>query len=237
MESDADWDMRIKDIMPKFATGVRNIIDWPFEIPHHTEDPRVRPYGDSWDILWIGHCGSSAGEGSIRSYVFNDTSAPPLQYEHILDGGLGSDQHPPGTRSVFKFGRTTCSTAYAISLEGARKAIGYFEQTDGNLDLRLSEVCGRKMDMMCLSVWPQIITPAVTGSNIDHGNTGDFHEGHVDTVLPGPGQQFSARVNAKKVLEEGIGKEKWVWQWNTSYASVDGGRELVDMNASNIDIL
>jgi hypothetical protein len=239
MESDADWDMRIKDIMPNFARGVKEVIDWPFDVPHHTQDPRITPYGDSWDILWMGHCGASH-EGNVRSYVFNDTSVPPVDREYILDTGLQWDQHPPGTRSVYQFSRATCSTAYAISLEGAKKLVNYFKETNYNIDIQLSKVCTEEVDMMCLSVWPQIITPAVTESNIDHADSGSIpdsdDENRLTYISPGPGLQFSARVNAKGVLEEGVRREGWIPQWNTSWVEVDGMWGMVEVNASTIDI-
>jgi len=241
MESDGDWDMRIKDIMPKFATGVKNIIDWPFEAPHHTQDPRITPYGDSWDVLWMGHCGSSH-DGNIRKYTFNDTSAPPLDREWINDSGLQWNQRPPGTRSVYQFGRTTCSTAYAISLEGAKKLVVYFRTGNMNLDIRLSEVCTQEVDMTCMSVWPQIITAAHTESNIDHTGNGMFggssvdHEKKLPHVSPGPGLQFSARVNAKGVLEKGVGPSDWFPQWNTSWGEINGTWGMVEMNETNIVI-
>ena len=76
LESDADWDMRIKTIMPRLAKGIKALVDWPFNKPHHVIDPRIEPYGDSWDILWIGHCGSNH-DGNIRMYSWNDTTVPP----------------------------------------------------------------------------------------------------------------------------------------------------------------
>ena len=76
LESDADWDMRIKTIMPRLAEGIKVLVDWPFNRPHHVIDPRIEPYGDSWDVLWIGHCGSNH-DGNIRMYSWNDTTVPP----------------------------------------------------------------------------------------------------------------------------------------------------------------
>lgn len=76
--------------------------------------------------------------------------------------------------------------------------------------------------MVCLGVWPQIITPANTKSNIDHtGNgVGGVHGGKKKQplmVLPGPAIQYSARKNAKGVMEEGWGRAEWFGEWDTSW--------------------
>lgn len=171
MESDADWDMRIKEIMPQLAQGVRTLVDWPFDRPHHTRDTQIEPYGDSWDILWIGHCGSRH-QGNTRMYSWNDTSVPPEDREWTFAGSLTEAQHVPGTRTVFQFDATVCSTAYAISLEGALKMTQYFKAANGNFDLQLSDFCsgsaGGSANMVCLGVWPQIMTNTESTSNIKH---------------------------------------------------------------------
>lgn len=151
LESDADWNIRIKTIMPGLATGIRAIIDWPFTSPHHTQDSSITPYGDGWDILWIGHCGSNH-DGNIRSYYWNDTTVPPKTEEFMYDFGPTKEQHVPGTRAVFQFGRTTCTSGYAISRPGAIKLVQYFREGNENLDIRLSSVCRKCPDMTCLGV-------------------------------------------------------------------------------------
>ena len=84
MESDVDWDMRIKAAMYGLTGGVRAIADWPFVdhalTPYEGQfvDPPVAtphsPYGDNWDILWLGHCGANGGEDP-RYYMYHDPSA------------------------------------------------------------------------------------------------------------------------------------------------------------------
>lgn len=223
--------MRIKDIMPSLAQGIKTLVDWPFGRPHHTQDPGVAPYGDTWDIIWIGHCGSNH-DGNFRIYSWNDTTVPPEDREYWFDTGLSPEQHTPGTRSVYQFGRTTCSSGYAISLQGAAKLVEYFKSSDENLDLKLSSACTRETDMTCLGVWPQIVTAVNTKSNIDHDGDGvgrpeDSEELHIEA---GPALQFSARVNAKGVIESGYGRDEWIPEWNTSWAMKNGKWSLVKMN-------
>ncbi len=106
MESDSDWDMRVKDIMTGVAEGAQNLVDWPFQPSNDIErfgtpfDPS--PYGDNWDIIWIGHCGSS-NYGNGRIYAINDTSVPPEDHEYTFASGPQDMQHRPGTRTMFEF--------------------------------------------------------------------------------------------------------------------------------------
>ena len=51
MESDADWDLRIKEILQGVASASKRLLDWPFDAQTR---PGIFPYGDKWDIIWIG---------------------------------------------------------------------------------------------------------------------------------------------------------------------------------------
>lgn len=224
MESDADWDMRVKDIMAGLVDGVQAIADFPFTPVNDTErfgppvDPS--PYGPNWDILWMGHCGSS-NHGNGRIWSRNDTSVPPEDREYTFASGPQDEQHRPGTRIVFQFGGTVCSTGYAITYAGAVKLVESFKEATENLDLQLSAVCGNSKDMICLGVWPQVITAASSHSNIEHpdGEVADWREQEKVEVHAGPALQYSARVNAE-VVQKGLGKEDWIPEWNTTWALV-----------------
>jgi hypothetical protein len=284
MESDADWDMRIKEIMPQLAQGIKTLVDWPFGRPHHTQDARLEPYGDSWDIVWIGHCGSSHA-GNTRIYSWNDTSVPPEDREWWFAGRLTTEQHVPGTRTVYQFDDTVCSTAYAISLQGAMKLTRHFKTANKNLDLQLSDFCSGSArgvaDLLCLAVWPQIMTNARSWSNIEHSNgaktpsddglnPGEFlpvrcpvlhcllrRSAYHGLIRPmddvwlhkieskkasltlnvslGLAIQFSARINAKQVNEEGIRRAEWKAEWDTSWAVKNGTWDMVNRKEIRID--
>lgn len=55
MEEDADWDIGLRTQMPRIAEAVRNLTH--FEIDR--EVSVYPPYGLTWDVLWLGHCGDS----------------------------------------------------------------------------------------------------------------------------------------------------------------------------------
>ena len=133
MESDADWDLRIKETLQDVASASKRLLDWPFDAPPR---PGVFPYGDKWDIIWIGHCGAW-NHDNHRIYSFNDSNVPPKDFESAFAGAPKEGQHRQGTRSVFPLGVTTCTTAYAISNAGAVKMEKEFRQGSDNVDIRM----------------------------------------------------------------------------------------------------
>ena len=134
------------------------------------------------------------------------------------------EQYVPGTRSVFQFEGTTCSSGYAISNQGAVKLAAYFKDADENLDLQLSRFCRQQADLTCLGVWPQIVTAANTKSNIEHlGDKEKEEQGKPVEVKVegGPALQYSARVNAKRIMDSGVGfvpRNEWHAEWDTCWA-------------------
>ena len=143
IESDADWDLRIKETLQGVASASKRLLDWPFDAPTR---PGVFPYGDKWDIIWIGHCGA-ANHDNHRIYSFNDSSVPPEDFEFVFAGVPKEEQHRPGTRSVFPVGATTCTTAYAISKAGAVKLEKEFRQGSDNVDIRMCTSFRRSLSL------------------------------------------------------------------------------------------
>lgn len=199
LESDVDWDMRIKDSMVGLGEGVKAIADWPFEVPSHPRDfsKEVSPYGDRWDLVWLGHCGSNA-DGNGRIYAFNDASAPDEEHTWSFGGGPSPGHRPPGTRIVYQFQKSVCTTGYAISNQGARKLEKHFRQANSPIDLKMWDHCVNDPELACLGVWPQIISMAESRTNIKHteGGLSFGHEITEERIVAGKGIQISARVNA-----------------------------------------
>ena len=215
IESDADWDMRIHDILPGVANASRAIADWPFTAAGHPRDfsTDISPYGDNWDILWLGHCGTALEEGNGRVYPIVDPTVPPENQEYTFAGKPPRKQHPEGTRIVFEFTMTTCTSGYAISNQGARKLKAFLSESNLNIDVRMSRLCKDEPSLLCLGIWPQVMTAAPSESNIKH-KAGETAPG-ADKVDPseevsaGPSIQFSARRNAR-IIQKGLGRDKWV---------------------------
>ena len=204
--------MRIHDILPPVAEGAKTIVDWPFTPLGHPRDLSTQemPYGDNWDIIWIGHCGSKPG-GSGRVYAINDTTVPPQDHEYSFVGSPWPLQHPKGTRIVFQFQITICTTAYAISNQGAHKMRKFLEDSNLTIDVRMQSLCNDQPSLVCLGVWPQVISAAPSVSNIKH-QAGEKAPGSIDEpskeLTVGPALQYSARRNAEVALK-GLGLDKW----------------------------
>lgn len=47
--------------------------------------------------------------------------------------------------------------------------------------------------------------------------------------------QFSARMNAKQVLEKGIGRADWKAEWDTSWAEKNGTWDMINRKKIMID--
>ncbi len=224
MESDVDWDMRIKETMVGLGEGVKTIVDWPFDQPKKSQDskhPRdfhkalapLSPYGDKWDLVWLGHCGSSA-DGNGRIFSWNDTSAPDEEHAWSFAERPGEGHRPPGSRIVFQMRKTVCTTAYAISNQGAHKLEKHFRQANSPIDLKIWDKCEHDPNLSCLGVWPQIISMAESKTNIQHTEGGQAfgHEVTEDKVVAGNGIQISARVNALRGVAD-QGPEHWISEW------------------------
>ncbi|KAK8075774.1 glycosyltransferase family 25 protein [Apiospora hydei] len=175
LEDDADWDVRLKQQLMDIADGARLLTGMakqesvfqvnnlpapaaavagdatsipPQSIPHS-------PYGDDWDLLWLGHCGETFPEripghevvdvGSARYtyYALRDdaTMPPPANTSSWIGGDL---RREPRTRWVHFSGGPTCSAGYALSQAGARKvlhALSVGGSLIAQLDNAMADLC------------------------------------------------------------------------------------------------
>ncbi|OTB15808.1 glycosyltransferase family 25 protein [Daldinia sp. EC12] len=241
LEDDVDWDIRIKRQLQDLALSTRAITqplphsklyaDPTFPAPSKesftvvpdilfnslptTEPPRISPYGDNWDLLWVGHCG--------MHFPFEDNPVIPKgRVIHLKDETVApkkniwtfnipftlKDKYPEHTRAVHHVQEGVCTLGYAVSQAGARKLLhelGLKDVTDG-FDILVRFFCegakGRKYHH-CLTTQPALFHhhraagPLSAESDIgDHG--GGFREkGSTDMV------RWSVRLNADVLLEGG----------------------------------
>lgn len=175
MEDDMDWDVHLKSQLQTVARGARHVFPGS---PRHPNSP----YGDSWDILWLGHCGEPFPETleenaglddhaqarmSAKYLIRDDKTVPPYsQLSHLVDWGL----FPAKTRIVHMSAAPICSFAYAVSQKGAQKLLHSLsvEGLHMAFDNSLAQVCrdavfdlGREQDggygAKCVSVNPTIM--------------------------------------------------------------------------------
>jgi hypothetical protein len=171
LEDDADWDVRLKSQMQVFAQAARAFTqpskgqtlaeqystepgtEFPITQLPLVSLPRVTPYGDSWDVLWLGHCGTEFPvsttpnkPSTLRVTIPDDITVPPPSHLKAHPFALQdtlAQKYPPHTRVVHASSRTTCTQAYAVSQQGARKLLWRFglQTLTTGWDLMLRDWC------------------------------------------------------------------------------------------------
>lgn len=167
--------MRLKSQLQTFATASRSLLsdqvrtlnvvdnaaapspnqfeDWEkvsFPLPSLQPSPKtsLSPYGENWDVLWLGHCGTSfrSTPPTSRILIADDItvpSPPHLRPHPFATPDTYAALYPPHTRIVHHPANSSCSFAYAISQRGARKLLYEFgvKAFDKQFDLMLSDFC------------------------------------------------------------------------------------------------
>lgn len=240
LEDDADWDVRLMEQLRDFGLGVQALtqpmipisddarrspppqerdenvyVDFPFDSLPQTVLPQHSPYGDNWDMFWLGHCGMSfPGVGGTiptgRVVRSMDPTVPEKKFlTNMIGGDHLRDDYPEHTRVIHHVSTGLCSLAYAITQAGARsllQSVGVKQMT--TLDFGLREWCdgtnGRKAHR-CLATQPSLFQPhrkagsQTADSDIDtaaHG-TGIREKAMTDVV------RFSTILNADTLLAGG----------------------------------
>lgn len=221
LESDVDWDMRIRESLAMVAKGVTRLMDYPFSV--HDADQTSSsspssPYGNGWDVLWLGHCGG-LGPYDGRVYPLNDPSAPPQRFEYnILAGDLPDPGiRPDHLRTVHEVRYNWCTYAYAVTLEGARKIRKLGQASSDPWDLRLNNMCRDEGTVRCATVSPQLFTAAYSKPNIHYPEgmklAPPLTNPYNDRLAPkaGPSIQISARRNSQ--LAPTSPRSSWILEW------------------------
>lgn len=195
-------------------------MDYPFSEDDDDQAPSSQsgPYGDRWDVLWLGHCGSM-GPFEGRVYQFNDSTAPPGQFEYTIVGADPPDPYirPDNLRLVYELKWNVCTYAYAVTTDGARKLRMAGEDSSIPWDLRLNDICQQNPSVRCMTVWPQVFTAAFSTPTIRY--TGQLQlppppsnpDNQGRGPRPGPAIQISARRNSQ--LAQGAPRESWIREW------------------------
>ncbi|EFR03130.1 hypothetical protein MGYG_06124 [Nannizzia gypsea CBS 118893] len=240
LEDDADWDIRIKSQLKDFALASQTLIQplsgtgnlayadptFPnpgksagtpkdIDIGKSTIPPVHSPYGDNWDILWLGHCGVNFPDATLRDIARdipggrviqrNDSTVP--EAEHLVLSPKNDEftsSFPPHTRVVHHAMTAVCSLGYGVSQKTARRLLYEFgvKKFDRPYDLMLRDACdgteGRVRNT-CLTVQPQLFNhhrPAGNGSF-----TSDItkHEGQIEKAYTEM-IRWSTRLNLPKLI-------------------------------------
>ncbi|KAI2471178.1 glycosyltransferase family 25 protein [Annulohypoxylon bovei var. microspora] len=165
MEDDMDWDVRLKPQLERIAQGARALLS-------SAAKPNS-PYGDEWDLMWLGHCGEVFPETldenlekpdddpsieymSRKFVIEKDMTVPP---KDKVTGLVNFGDYPEHTRWVHITGAPICTFAYALSQRGARKVLFDLsvDHLTGPFDNALAGLCRR-----AVSTWG-VEDPAVAG--------------------------------------------------------------------------
>ncbi|ROV90744.1 hypothetical protein VSDG_08300 [Cytospora chrysosperma] len=195
MEDDMDWDVRLKPQLELVAAGARAVISnlpdvyFPTGRPSYSSSSPAgepgNPYGDDWDVLWLGHCGEPFPEdlpenkdlpaddpgraAMARKYtILNDATVPPLDR---VTGIVDFKAHPERTRWVHVTAAPICTFAYAVSQRGARKILYDLsvDRLSGPFDNALAWLCRR-----AVGGWSRLAALAAQGDPMDReGTLGD----------------------------------------------------------------
>lgn len=207
LEEDVDWDIRIKSQMVALAEGVRSVLD----VPLHDAN-QASPYGDDWDVLWLGHCGDILPEEATNDkkihIISNDETVAPKKHQRWLKALA---PYPEQTRIVQTTGSPLCTFAYAVSHKGAQKLVADMEIQSNNqrFDNTLSRFCkNRELGAKCVSVQPMLFYQHKPVEDADVEVSMDPNalreKGFTENIV------WSTRLNLKNLL---MGSENWVTQW------------------------
>ncbi|KAJ4403986.1 hypothetical protein N0V85_004961 [Neurospora sp. IMI 360204] len=249
LEDDADWDIRLKSQLQIFAraaqpftqhthqaatvTNPDKIINLPItSIPSPPNQSSSSPYGQNWDVLWLGHCGTNfptsttlntppTNTSLLRVTIPNDPTVPSPQHLKAHPFALQdqlAELYPPYTRVVHPSSGTICTQAYAVSQQGARKLLWRFG-VKGALtkgwDLVLGEWCdglfvekGKETAPVCVTVQPPLFSHHFgkgAASDITAPGGGFVNKDKEIT----PYVRWSVRLNMGRLVEGGEVRDQW----------------------------
>ena len=154
-EDDADWDVALKYQMVEFARGSRFLLNTPLR-----KQPKS-PYGEGWDMLWLGHCGILEQRSDPRRWIITDdaTVTPSEFHNDNVDTPTLEPFGKEHTRMVFRSANGCCVAAYALSLSGARKTLNMMSLRawDGPVDWGWNDLCRDGItNFICIAPFPQL---------------------------------------------------------------------------------
>jgi hypothetical protein len=153
LEDDCDWDIAVKYQMSIVAPHIRQVALSSF--PHSLHPATARqPYGNGWDVLWIGHCGDTIPSTDFR--IFEDNTLPSSQKYREYTGSYTLLTAEPHQRVVHKSQTPMCAFAYGITAAAATKILKYTnEGVSDILTTDLRRWCQTEF-LSCITVNPEL---------------------------------------------------------------------------------
>ncbi|KAK9581554.1 hypothetical protein V6Z96_009570 [Aspergillus fumigatus] len=144
MEDDADWDIAVKNQLLRLSPVIR-------QVTGAMDRGEWSPYGEAWDLLWLGHCGDYLPDHPAS---FVDETLPASSVYRENDGRL--TEFPPHLRMVHKSVAPICTYAYALTTAAATKL---YELSHHGMDKVISDhfrVWCQNGSLRCLTVNPEV---------------------------------------------------------------------------------
>ncbi|KAH0255112.1 glycosyltransferase family 34 protein, partial [Aureobasidium melanogenum] len=207
-EDDADWDIGIRAQMRELARGTR----WLGNATEEATKPSS-PFGDDWDILWVGHCSTKSGHDPRRWVVPHDPTVVPPEHRIYHDKpdmqnwevGPNADNQ---TRIFFVATWGVCTTAYAVSIRGAMKMLYHQSLSKFNMaiDMGLGVMCANPpaaSDFKCIAPYPAMVglsRPAGDIAKFSDINTAAFGDVQPSEKSHSEGLVFSVHQNIDRLV-------------------------------------
>lgn len=126
--------------------------------------PRHSPYGEHWDLLWLGHCGTRfpTQEEQLprsRAVITEDPTVPEPQHLVMEWGPIDTFKatYPNHTRVFHHTSENVCSLAYAVTQRTARQILYHLSlgSVTAPWDVSLRNFCdGEGRVRKCWTVTP-----------------------------------------------------------------------------------
>lgn len=241
LEDDTDWDVRLRDQLHDLALATRTLTqplsnspgmyadptfsfhrakDVPMSVPDldfhqlpSTVPPTHSPYGDNWDLLWLGQCAmrfpspENPQISKARIVRLDDATVPEPRYMWSFTSPFKLvEEYPAHTRVYHHAQEGACALGYAISQRGARKLLQEIALKDvaDAVDILMRFFCdgerGRNKGI-CLTTQPGLVQhhrpagPDRANSDIGEHGDGWRDSGMTDMV------RWSTRLNVERLLD------------------------------------
>jgi len=234
LEDDNDFDVRIKQQLSDFARASRALtqplapqtnatvssiydeeedeMDMRFDALPNTTPPHSSPYGDNWDVLWLGHCGIKRpwNERPPAVIRYNDPTTVSKENQHtMVDSWYNEDLRPkPQHTRLYSFTADgSCTQAYAISLRGAQHYLYEYgvQEPVAPVDMQLRGFCSSEHTEdhhVCVTVQPALFSQyRAAGSSAKDSNIDD-HSGEMREKAYSHNLRYSARLNLLKLVDD-----------------------------------
>lgn len=207
LEDDSDWDVSLKDQLADVATGSRYISGTP-------KAPRS-PYGDDWDLLWLGHCSAQQDPSDTRRFVIeNDATVPPPNHRVNFNKvpALNEMGYDNTTRIVFRAHDGVCLYSYALSYRGAQKVLRWQNNVKKfyPIDMGIGYQCRDDPHFKCVAVFPQLVdSHKAAGRQSRDSDIGTFdptkvrEKGFTHNIVR------STRLNVENIMHGNAIEDQW----------------------------